>query len=178
MRGFGAKLALLVALPACNQLLGISNPVAGDATEPDGPRPDGPDMDGPPPDAPPACTTATAFGNEITSAVGGGTGVALVIGRYDAGTVNDVAVAVGTDTVTLLGDNAGNFAVQQTLAEAAINVITDDFHTIGIRDDLLMLTAGGVACREHSEFSMPTATWWRTIHRRKPILRFGLVRMK
>lgn len=149
MRGLGAKLALLVALPGCNQLLGISNPVAGDATAPDGPRPDGPMGDGPE-DAPPACTTATTFGAPITSAVGG-PGVSLVVGRYNQGTEVDVAIAITTDTVILHGDNAGNFAAGQTLTQPAIGLVTDDFDLIGTRDDLVVITANGANTRQQIE---------------------------
>lgn len=149
MRGLGAKLAILVALPGCNQLLGISNPVAGDATNPDGPRPDGPMSDGPE-DAPPPCTTATAFGAPITSPIGG-TGVQLTLGRFNQGTELDVAIAITTDTVILHGDNAGNFTAGQTLTQPAIGLVSEDFDLIGTRDDLVVITAADANTRQQIE---------------------------
>jgi hypothetical protein len=141
---------LLFVLPACNQLLGISNPTAGDATAGDGPRPDGPMPEDAALDAPPACTTATSFGADVTSAIGG-TGVALAIGRFDQGAVNDVAVAITTDTVILVGDNLGGFAVSQQLAQPAIAVVTDDFDLVGTRDDLVLVTPTSGVVRRQKE---------------------------
>lgn len=105
-------------------------------------------------DAPPACTTATSFGAPVTSAVGG-TGVGLAVGRFDGGTVNDVAVAITTDTVIMLGDNAGNFTASQTLMQPAIAVVSDDFDLIGSRDDLFLLTATSAVVRQQAENGGP-----------------------
>jgi hypothetical protein len=107
------------------------------------------DPDGPS-DAPEACTTATAFGGEITSAVGG-TGVAMVLNRFNAGTELDVAVAVTTDTLILHGDSAGNFVAGQALTQPAIALASDDFDLIGSRKDLIMITATDVTVRQQSE---------------------------
>ncbi len=152
MRRLGAWIALLIGVGGCNQLLGISNPVAGDATAPDDSRPDDSMMDAADAalDAPPACTTATSFGNDITSAVGG-TGVAMAVGKFDAGAAFDVAVAITTDTVILTGNNAGTFTVAQTLTQPAIAVVTEDFDLIGSRDDLFLLTATDAVVRQQSE---------------------------
>lgn len=105
-------------------------------------------------DAPPACTTATSFGGDVTSAIGG-TGVALAIGRFDQGVVNDVAVAITTDTVILVGDNLGGFAVSQQLSEPAIAVVTDDFDITGTRDDLVLITATSAVVRQQKETGGP-----------------------
>ena len=147
MRRLGAALAWLCTLPACNQLLGISNPVAGDATATDDTRPDDAMSEDAALDAPPACTTATSFGNDISSAVGG-TGVAMAIGRFDNGAVNDVAVAVTSDTVILLGNNAGAFTVSQTLTEPAIALAVDDFDNI--RDGVVAVTATSATMRRQT----------------------------
>ncbi len=150
MRRIGAQLAFLLALPACNQLLGISNPTEGDATAGDGPRPDGPMPEDAALDAPPACTTATSFGAEVTSAIGGN-GVALAVGRFDQGAVNDVAIAITTDTVILVGDNLGGFSVSQQLTQPAIAVVASDFDITGVRDDLVLVTATTAVVRQQKE---------------------------
>jgi hypothetical protein len=147
VRGLGAKLALLVVLPGCNQLLGISNPVAGDATEPDGPRPDGPVDPDAALDAPPACTTSHTFGAPITSAVGG-TGVALAVARVDVGAVLDLVVSVTTDTTTLIGDGAGSFGSAANLGTASTGVVIDDFNQItDVRQDLMLFTSTSAVIR-------------------------------
>jgi len=140
----------LLAVTGCNQVLGIKDPVAGDATTPGDGRPDDSMIDGPEIDAAPACTTATAFGAPITSAVGG-TGVALVVAKFDAGASQDVAISVTTDTVILSGNNDGSFAAGQTLGTASIAIAADDFDLIGARKDLLLVTAGGVVVRLQKE---------------------------
>jgi hypothetical protein len=116
-------------------------------------------------DAPPACTTATSFGNDIASAIGG-TGVALAVGRFDQGTVDDVAIAVTTDTVIMTGSNAnpGKFSVSQTLTQPAIGVVTEDFDITGSRKDLVLLTSTSAVVRQQKEtggagvFSDPAQT--------------------
>jgi len=144
----------LGTLPACNQLLGISNPVAGDATEPDGPRPDGPAMDAAL-DAPPACTTSSAFGAEITSAVGGA-GVALQVARFDNGNIADVAVAITTDVAILLGTNDGSFGSISLVGTPAIGFVVDDFDLQDVRKDLVMVSGAGAIGRRQNPASPGT----------------------
>lgn len=105
-------------------------------------------------DAPPACTTATSFGADVASAIGG-TGVSLAIGRFDAGTVDDVVVAITTDTVIMLGNNAGGFSVSQTLTQPAIRVLVEDYDIIGSRDDLVLITPTSAVTRQQSETGAP-----------------------
>ncbi|MBA2541739.1 MAG: VCBS repeat-containing protein [Deltaproteobacteria bacterium] len=140
----------MLGLAGCNQLLGISNPVAGDATAPDGPRPDGPMDPDAALDAPPACTTSHAFGGEITSAVGG-TGVAMVVSDFSPNAERDVAVAITTDTVIMEGDNAGTFTATQSLTEPATFLVAEDYDLIGARKDLVLLTATTAVVRQQIE---------------------------
>jgi len=145
------RVVLVTALlAACNQVLGIKDPVAGDATGPDDGRPDDGMMDGPDIDAPPACTTATAFGSPITSAVGG-TGVGLAVAKFSNGADQDVAVAITTDTVILEGDSTGAFTAGQALTQPATAVVADDFDLIGVRKDLLLVTPTSAVVRQQRE---------------------------
>ncbi len=101
-------------------------------------------------DAAPPCTTANAFGNEITSPVGG-TGVALVTAKFNTGQTQDVAISLTTDTVILAGDGAGTFAGGSLLGTASTQVAIEDFDLIGSRKDLLLLTPTSVVVRQQSE---------------------------
>ncbi len=146
--GFVHAMAALSLVAGCNQVLGIKDPVASDATTPDDGRPDdGMDADI---DAPPPCTTATAFGAPITSAVGG-SGVALAVSKLDAGNTLDLAVSVTTDTMLLPGNGDGSFGAGTALGTASIAVVAEDFDLIGVRPDLLLVTATSAVVRQQKE---------------------------
>jgi hypothetical protein len=152
VRTLCARLAVLTAVTGCNQLLGISDPSpATDATGPEDMRPD--DMmlvDVPIEDAAPPCVSPNALGNPITSAVGG-TGVAMVTGKFDAGGTFDIAISITTDTVILAGNGAGTFSASQALGTPSTTITTSDFDTGGAREDLLFVTPTGALVRLQNE---------------------------
>jgi hypothetical protein len=143
-------LASVVVLPAgCTKLLGISDPVAGDATSggedrPDSPMPDG--MIDSSIDAPPPCTTANMFGAEMAFPIGA-VGVGLAVNRLDLGTTLDVAVAVTTGVTILHGDGTGNFGTPTQVDTPAIGVAIDDFDIVDVRKDLVIWSGNSAVIR-------------------------------
>jgi len=147
--GFVLAMAALGLSAGCNQVLGIKDPVPSDATPPGDSRPD--DAMDADIDAPPPCTTATAFGAAITSAVGG-TGVALAVSKLDADrTTQDVAVSVTSDTMILPGNGDGTFGTAAALGTASTTVVAKDFDLVGVREDLLLVTATSAVVRLQKE---------------------------
>lgn len=142
--------ALLPLLLGCSTLLGISDPSAS------GPKDGANDgaMDGDIDsnvDAPPACTSPVAFGAEKSANVGA-VGKGLTIGNFDGMAGKDVAVAVGTDTIVLHGDQAGGFSNPKGLGSVAGAVVTEDFDAMGF-DDLVFVGVGGTTVTERLQTS-------------------------
>ena len=92
-------------------------------------------------DAPPPCTASITLATEVTSDVGAA-GTGFVVGDFNNGGVDDIAVATGAAVVLLHGDNTGAFAMPVTIPTAATHVLVDDFDIDG-DDDFVMWTAGG-----------------------------------
>jgi hypothetical protein len=132
-----ALTVVVLSVPSCSQLLGISDPTPADG----GPGGDGGDIDAPPP----ACVTAAAFRAEATFAAGGA-GTAMVVAQLDRRPGLDVAVAVGDGIQILSGDGAGSFTpgLKITTATPADGLASEDFDA-DADDDLIVWDAGGTA---------------------------------
>ncbi len=106
-------------------------------------------------DAAPPCVAPNTLGSPITNAVGGA-GVALAIGKFDTGQTIDLAVSITTDTAILAGNGAGTFTASQMLGTPSIAVVAEDFDITGIRDDLVLLSAGAVVAKQQNETMIGT----------------------
>jgi len=102
-------------------------------------------------DAPPACTSPAGFGAEKSSNVGA-VGKGLTVGNFDGMAGKDVAVAVGTDTLVLHGDQTGAFSNPKGLGSVAGDVVTEDFDAMGF-DDLIFVGVGGTTVTERLQTS-------------------------
>ena len=92
-------------------------------------------------DAPPPCTTSIALQPEMTTELGK-TGMGFVIGRFNNGLEEDIAVATGADVTILHGNRTGAFGGDgdiDVLATAAVDLVVEDFDGIGF-DDLVTWT--------------------------------------
>src|SRR5262245_7737425 len=147
MWGTSVLVALTVIgfMSGCSKLLGISDPSTGDG----GVTGDGAadaEIDSSI-DAPPPCTTATAFGVEMSFDVGA-VGTSLAVGELNrqAPVGRDVAVAVGNGIQIMRGDGAGGFAVGIKVSTfAATDVVIDDFDLTASSDDDLLAWQAGTA---------------------------------
>ncbi|MDQ3366873.1 MAG: VCBS repeat-containing protein [Myxococcota bacterium] len=127
----------------CSKLLGITDPTVAPVTGDGGPIDTMVDSSI---DAPPPCTTPTSFGAEIVLDTGE-PALALAIGDFDAGGVDDIAIATGDDVSIFHGDGAGTFGgdgVKIKVPTPASDLILDDFDADG-DDDLVMWTTGGTS---------------------------------
>lgn len=132
MRAYAALALVAVVTTGCSKLLGISNPVTGDATPADDGRPD--TMIDSSIDAPPPCAAPNTFGNEMMFPIGD-TGVGFAVASLDPGGTLDVAIATPTKVVILHGDGTGTvFATPLDLATPAAGVAVEDFTNDGLND--------------------------------------------
>jgi hypothetical protein len=140
---------IAIACSGCSSILGISDPkpATGDGG-----------IDGMVDshiDAPPPCAASITLKAEVASDLGkAGTG--FVVGDFDNGGVDDIAVATGDDVIVLFGDNTGAFASPVTIPTAATDVVVDDFDA-DADDDFVMWTRGGtsVVVRRQNRLNNP-----------------------
>lgn len=136
-----ALIALAVLSTSCTKLLGITDPTPAGGG--DGGLDAFPDSSI---DAPPPCTTPTAFKPDIVFDTGEpALGFALV--DFDAGGVDDIAIATGDDVSIFHGNGTGNFGgdgQKIKIPTAADDLAVDDYDSDG-DDDLALWTVGGSA---------------------------------
>jgi hypothetical protein len=126
---------MVVCVPGCQQLLGITDPTPAERTDGGG--------DGPTVDSSPACVTAATFQPEQSFAVGGA-GTALVVAQLDRMPGRDVAIAVGDGVQIMSGDGAGLFSMGRKISTQADGLVTEDFDNDG-DFDLVVWDEGGTA---------------------------------
>jgi hypothetical protein len=143
---------VVMVCAGCSKLLGINDPVTGDATSggdgrPDTPMPDA--MIDSAVDAPPACAASNTFGSEMAFPIGG-TGVAFTVASLDPGGTLDVAIATGNEIVVLHGNGLGTaFGNPTVVATPAIGVAAEDFTADG-QNDLISWVADSVVMHERT----------------------------
>ena len=142
---------MLASLSGCSKLLGISDPVAGDATGGGDSRLDSPMDDAmidSSIDAPPPCAAPNMFGSEMSFDVGAAA-TGFAVGKLDPGAALDVAIAVGTQVVILHGDGTGQFANPTIVDTPAVGVAIDDFD-IDVRNDLIIWSGNNIVERRQN----------------------------
>lgn len=143
----------MLVLSGCTSLLGISDPT------PAGSGGDGGLVDSSIDsniDAPPPCAASITLGAEVSSDIGAA-GLAFAIGRFDAGLVDDIVVAVGANAVILHGDNAGSFGgdgLKIAVPTAATDIATEDFDDDGL-EDFAFITQTGIVVRRQNRANNP-----------------------
>jgi hypothetical protein len=148
-------LTVVVCLPGCGKLLGISDPTPAGSSDGGG-DPDGPSIDSSSP-----CVAAAMFQPEQSFSVGA-MGTALAMGFLDRRPGGDIAIAVGDGIQILSGTNTGtgtfSLAAKITTTAAADGLGIGDFDNDG-DDDFVVWDEGGtsiVAIRQNSTVTPST----------------------
>src|SRR5689334_7496686 len=128
-------LTVVVCLPGCSVLLGISDPRPADGTDGGG------GDDAPPIDSSPPCVAPAMWKPEQTFAIGA-TGLAFVVANLDGTVGADVAIAVGDGVQLMSGDRTGSFTQGLKITALAKGLTLGDFDNDG-DNDLVVWDEGG-----------------------------------